>query len=168
MSASTPKSPVALVTGASSGIGRATALAFARQGYDLLLAARRTEAGESLVREIRSLGREALFVRTDVSKEAEVAALVERGLAKFGRLDAAFNNAGVEGPTFIGLEQHDHASYTEVFEINVFGVLCSMKHEIPALLASGGGAIVNTASVAGLIGFPGMSVYTASKHAVVG
>lgn len=162
------ESPVALVTGATSGIGRATALAFGRAGYRVALAGRRADRGEALAREIAAAGGEASFFPTDVSDPAQLRGLVESTVGRYGRLDVAFNNAGVEGDVFVPLHEQAPENYARVFDVNVRAVLEAMQAEIPAMIASGGGAIVNTTSVAGVIGFPGMSVYTASKHAVSG
>jgi NAD(P)-dependent dehydrogenase (short-subunit alcohol dehydrogenase family) len=158
---------VALVTGGTTGIGRATAIAFAREGARVVLTGRRPEEGERTVALAREAGGEATFVRSDVSKPAELEALVQRVLADHGRLDVAFNNAGIEedlGPLVgKGLDV-----YGPLFDVNVRGVFLAMKAQIPAMLAHGGGAIVNNASVAGLIGFGGAALYTATKHAVAG
>lgn len=158
---------VALITGGTSGIGRATALAFAREGAKVVVSGRRVEEGNETVRQIKAAGGEATFVKVDVSKEAEVKNLVDATLRTYGRLDYAFNNAGVDG-TMGPIVEQTEANYDFVLDINVKGTLLSMKYELPALLKSGGGAIVNMSSVAGTIGFPGMSVYIASKHAVIG
>jgi NAD(P)-dependent dehydrogenase (short-subunit alcohol dehydrogenase family) len=158
---------VALVTGGTSGIGRATAVAFAREGAKVVVAGRRAAEGEETVRQIRAKGGEAIFVATDVSKEAQVKNLVGRTLEQFGRLDVAFNNAGVEQVPTPFLEQTEE-TYDQVMDINVKGVWLSMRHEIPALLKSGGGAIVNTSSALGVIAFANIEVYVASKHAVIG
>jgi NAD(P)-dependent dehydrogenase (short-subunit alcohol dehydrogenase family) len=157
---------VALVTGGTSGIGKATAVAFARAGAKVVLSGRREQEGAEVVRQIKKLGGDAAFFRADIAKDADVKAVVDFTIEKFGRLDIAFNNAGVEwkGP----LEQATEAEYRRVFDINVWGVLNSMRHEIPVMLKNGGGAIVNTSSVAGHAGLPGVSVYIASKHAVEG
>jgi NAD(P)-dependent dehydrogenase (short-subunit alcohol dehydrogenase family) len=158
---------VVLVTGASSGMGRSAALAFAREGAKLVLGARRQAEGERLVEEVRALGAEAEFLRTDVAREDEVAALVALALQRHGRLDVAYNNAGIEGAG-AELAEQDAANYERVMGTNVRGVFLSMKHEIRAMLRSGGGAIVNNASMGSEIGFPGFSLYIASKHAVMG
>jgi NAD(P)-dependent dehydrogenase (short-subunit alcohol dehydrogenase family) len=157
---------VALVTGGTSGIGKATAMAFARAGAKVVLSGRREKEGAQVVAEIKKLGGDAAFVRADVAKDADVKAMVKFAVDKFGRLDIAFNNAGVEwkGP----LEQATEAEYRRIFDINVWGVLNSMRHEIPVMLKTGGGAIVNTSSVAGHVGLAQVSVYIASKHAVEG
>src|SRR5213593_2952562 len=157
---------VALVTGGTSGIGKATAIEFARAGAKVVLTGRREKEGAQVVAEIKKLGGEAAFVRADVAKNADVKAMVDFTVDKFGRLDIAFNNAGVEwkGP----LDQATEAEYRRIFDINVWGVLNSMRHEIPVMLKNGGGAIVNTSSVAGHVGLPQVSIYISSKHAVEG
>lgn len=157
---------VALVTGGTSGIGKATAMAFTRAGAKVVLTGRREKEGAQVVAEIKKLGRDAAFVRADVAKDADVKAMVDFTVDKYGRLDVAFNNAGVEwkGP----LEKATEAEYRRIFDINVWGVLNSMRHEIPVMLKNGGGAIVNTSSGAGHVGLPEVSVYVASKHAVEG
>src|SRR5215831_12786552 len=157
---------VALVTGGTSGIGKATAIAFARAGAKVVLTGRREKEGAQVVAEIKKLGGDAAFVRADVAKDGDVKKMVDFTIDKFGKLDVAFNNAGVEwmGP----LDQATEAEYRRVFDINVWGVLNSMRHEIPVMLKNGGGAIVNTSSVAGHVGLPQVSVYIASKHAVEG
>ena len=157
---------VALVTGGTSGIGKTTAIEFARAGAKVVLTGRREKEGAQVVAEIKKLGGEAAFVRADVAKNADVKAMVDFTVDKFGRLDIAFNNAGVEwkGP----LDQATEAEYRRVFDVNVWGVLNSMRHEIPVMLKNGGGAIVNTSSVAGHVGLAQVSVYIASKHAVEG
>lgn len=158
---------VALVTGGTSGIGKAAALALATAGAKVVVAGRRENEGREVVEAIEKLGGKALFVKTDVSREANVKALVEKATATFGRLDFAFNNAGVEGAPNLPTDQQTEENYRNVFNINVLGTLLSMKHEIPAMLKNGG-AIVNTSSVVGQVGLPGYGVYTASKHAVNG
>jgi NAD(P)-dependent dehydrogenase (short-subunit alcohol dehydrogenase family) len=157
---------VALVTGGTSGIGRATALAFAKAGARVVVSGRREKEGAEVAAEIKAAGGEASFVKADVSRESDVEALVAKTLATYGRLDAAFNNAGIEclGP----LTEASETDYRRVFDINVWGVVASMKHEIPAMLRTGGGAIVNTSSVAGHLGFAGASLYVGTKHAVEG
>ncbi len=157
---------VALVTGGTSGIGKTTAIAFARAGAKVVLTGRREKEGAQVVDEIRKLGGDAAFVRADVAKDADVKAMVDFTVGKYGRLNVAFNNAGVEwtGP----LDQATEAEYRRVFDINVWGVLNSMRHEIPVMLKNGGGAIVNNSSVAGHVGLAGASIYMASKHAVEG
>jgi NAD(P)-dependent dehydrogenase (short-subunit alcohol dehydrogenase family) len=158
---------VVLVTGGNAGIGRATAIAFAKQGATVVVSGRREQEGRDVVAEINALGSKAIFVKTDVSKESDVKAMVEQTLATFGRLDYAFNNAGIEqAPT--PLPEQTEAMYDQIMDINVKGMWLSLKHEIPAMLQTGGGAIVNDASVAGLVGFATAPVYVASKHAVIG
>jgi NAD(P)-dependent dehydrogenase (short-subunit alcohol dehydrogenase family) len=158
---------VALVTGGTSGIGRAAAIAYAREGSKVVVAGRRAAEGEETVRLVRAQGREALFVPTDVAQEAQVKNLIGRTLEQFGRLDFAFNNAGIDHvPT--PFPEQTVETYDQVMDINVKGVWLSMRHEIPAMLKSGGGAIVNTSSVFGVIAFPGIELYVASKHAVIG
>src|SRR6201997_3837571 len=157
---------VALVTGGTSGIGKAAAIAFARAGAKVVLSGRREKEGAQVAAEIKKLGGDAAFIRADIVKDADVKAMVDFTVDKFGRLDIAFNNAGVEwmGP----LDQATEAEYRRVFDINVWGVLNSMRHEIPTMLKNGGGAIVNTSSVAGHVGLAQVSIYNASKHAVEG
>jgi NAD(P)-dependent dehydrogenase (short-subunit alcohol dehydrogenase family) len=158
---------VALVTGATSGIGRATAIAFAQAGAKVVVAGRREEEGAQVVREIEQAGGEALFVRTDVSREADVQALVAKTVERFGRLDFAFNNAGIFADAGPITETTDDV-FDRTMNINVRGVFYGMKHQIPAILKSGGGAIVNNASVLGQVVFPNAAVYNASKFAVIG
>jgi NAD(P)-dependent dehydrogenase (short-subunit alcohol dehydrogenase family) len=158
---------VALVTGASSGIGRASALAFAREGAKVVVADVVEEGGEETARLIKNAGGEALFVKTDVAKAAEVEALVNRAVQTFGRLDCAFNNAGIEGAAAM-IPDYGEEAWDRVININLKGVWLCMKYEIPQMLKTGGGAIVNTASTAGLVGYRGGSAYVASKHGVVG
>ncbi|MBX9646642.1 MAG: SDR family oxidoreductase [Xanthobacteraceae bacterium] len=159
---------VVLITGATSGIGRAAALAFAREGAKVVASGRRETEGKALVAEINSQGGEAIFVRTDVTREAEIKALVDTSVATYGRLDVAFNNAGIEGRMGAPTGEQTWDDYREQFDINVGGVLFAMKHEIAAMLKTGGGAIVNTASIFSQIGMPGMALYTGAKHAVLG
>jgi NAD(P)-dependent dehydrogenase (short-subunit alcohol dehydrogenase family) len=158
---------VVLVTGASSGIGKATALAFGREGAAVVVAARREAEGEETARAIRAGGGEARFVRADVTREVEVAALVGRVLADFGQLDVAFNNAGL-GAGIAPVAELSEAAWHEQIAGNLTSVFLSMKHEAPAMLRNGGGAIVNTASVLGLVGIGGIAAYVAAKHGVVG
>src|SRR6187401_2328057 len=155
---------IVLVTGGTSGIGRATALAFARAGAKVVIAGRRESEGQAVVSEIKSGGGKAHFVRADVAHEAEVKALVDQTVATYGRLDVAFNNAGIEwlGP----LTEATEADYRRTFDANVWSILTSLKYEVPAMLKNGGGSIINTSSIAGHLGFAGASVYVASKHAV--
>ncbi len=158
---------VVLVTGGSSGIGRTTAIAFAREGAKVVVTSRRENEGKETVRLMKEVGSEGLFIRTDVSKEGDVKAMVEATVKAYGRLDYAFNNAGIEGNA-APLAEQTVDNYEAVLGINVRGVFLSMKYEIPQMLKNGRGAIVNMSSIAGLIGFPGFSLYIASKHAVLG
>ena len=158
---------VALVTGAAAGIGRATAQAFAAEGLKVVVSDVDVAGGEGTVELIRAAGGEACFVRCDVTRDAEVKALMDATLAQYGRLDYAFNNAGIEIEQG-KLADGNEAEFDAIMGVNVKGVWLCMKHPIPLLLAQGGGAIVNTASVAGLGAAPKMSIYAASKHAVIG
>jgi NAD(P)-dependent dehydrogenase (short-subunit alcohol dehydrogenase family) len=158
---------VALVTGGANGIGRATALAFAREGMKVVVSDIDAKGAEGTVEQIRAAQGEARFIHCDVTKDAEVRALIEGTVAAYGRLDYAFNNAGIEiekGKLADGTE----AEFDAIVNVNVKGVWLCMKHQIPQMLTQGGGAIVNTASVAGLGAAPKMSIYSASKHAVLG
>jgi NAD(P)-dependent dehydrogenase (short-subunit alcohol dehydrogenase family) len=159
---------VVLVTGGGSGIGRAAALAFADAGAKVVVSGRREAEGFETVALIKKAGGQGAFIRADVSQESDVERLVNQTVATYGHLDAAFNNAGIEGD--VGKPTHEQtvANYRAVIDTNVLGVLLAMKYEVGAMLKNGGGAIVNNASVGGLIGFPGVSVYVASKHAVLG
>ncbi|MFD2174831.1 SDR family NAD(P)-dependent oxidoreductase [Rhodobacter lacus] len=157
---------VVLVTGGSTGIGRATALAFARQGAKVAIG-NLTGAGQNTAQEIRDAGGEAIFVPADVSNAASVAALVEATVDAFGRLDCAFNNAGILPPT-LPLHEMTEAHFDSVVAVDLKGVFLCMKYEITAMLKTGGGAIVNTTSVAGVIADPGMAPYVAAKHGVIG
>lgn len=158
---------VAIVTGGSSGIGKATAIAFAREGAKVVVASRREKEGQETVKQVQSAGSEGFFIKTDVSKETDVSAMVEKTIATYGHLDYAFNNAGIEQiPT--PLVEQTEETFDQVMDINVKGVWLCMKHQIPQMLVSGGGAIVNMSSIAGMIGAPGLPIYVASKHAVLG
>jgi NAD(P)-dependent dehydrogenase (short-subunit alcohol dehydrogenase family) len=159
---------VAVVTGGGSGIGRATALAFAREGAKVVIGNRNSQRGEETVAMIEKAGGTASFKQTDVIIAAEIEGLVDYAVKTYGGLDLAFNNAGIEGEIKPTLVDQTEANYDAVMDINVKGVWLSMKYEIPRILERGGGAIVNCSSVAGLIGFPGIAIYVASKHAVVG
>jgi NAD(P)-dependent dehydrogenase (short-subunit alcohol dehydrogenase family) len=161
------KGKVALVTGASSGIGRATALAFAREGARVVVSDVQIDGGEETVRLILDAGGEAVFVHANVADAAEVEAMVRRAVEVFGRLDYAFNNAGIEGLTAPTAECTEE-NWDRVIDINLKGVWLCMRFEIPEMLRQGGGAIVNCSSVAGLVGFPGIPAYSASKHAILG
>jgi NAD(P)-dependent dehydrogenase (short-subunit alcohol dehydrogenase family) len=158
---------VALVTGGSSGIGQATALRFAREGARTVVAARRTSEGEQTVQMIKHGGGEAMFVRTDVSKASEVQTLVATCLETYGRLDYACNNAGIEGTIGPTIDYREE-DWNAVIDINLKGTWLCLKYEIPPMIAQGGGAIVNMASVGGLIGFPGFGPYVATKHGIIG
>ncbi|MGH7964218.1 MAG: SDR family oxidoreductase [Candidatus Binatia bacterium] len=158
---------IAVVTGGGSGIGRATALTFAREGAKVVVADVVVAGGEETVRMIKAAGGDAIFVKTDVAKGSEVDALVAKTVATYGRLDCAFNNAGIEGQLTSTVEASE-ANWDRVIDINLKGVWLCMKAEIMQMLAQGGGAIVNTASAAGLIGIAGGSAYVASKHGVNG
>lgn len=158
---------VALVTGGSTGIGRATAIAFAREGANVVVAARNLEAGEETVRLIKEVGDDGMFVQTDILKAAEVQALVEKTVEKYGRLDYAFNNAGIEG-NGIKLVDATEEQYHRIMDTNVKGVWLAMKYELSQMLKQGSGAIVNNSSNLGLVGFPEAGIYSASKHAVIG
>jgi NAD(P)-dependent dehydrogenase (short-subunit alcohol dehydrogenase family) len=158
---------VAIVTGGSSGIGRATAIALAKQGVKISIAARRVKEGEETVRLVKEAGSDGIFVRTNVANEDDVKSLVVNTVKTYGRLDYAFNNAGVE-QTMAPIVEQTVEEFDQIMNINVKGVWLSMKYEIPVMLKSGGGAIVNNSSVAGIMGFPQMAIYIASKHAVLG
>ncbi len=158
---------VVLITGALTGIGRATALAFAREGARIVVSGRRDEEGKKLVAEIRKLGTEAEFLRADVRHEDDVRNLVDKTIASFGGLDVAVNSAGTEGQRGPVTEQSAE-SYNATFDTNVLGTLLSMKHELRVMQAQGHGCIVNLSSTTGSKAAPGASVYTASKHAVEG
>jgi NAD(P)-dependent dehydrogenase (short-subunit alcohol dehydrogenase family) len=159
--------PTVLITGALTGIGRASALAFARQGANVVVSGRRDEAGNALAAELRSLGAQAEFQRADVRIEAEVRNLVEATVKRFGRLDIAINNAGTEG-SLGPITEASVDNFEATFQTNVLGTLLSLKHEMRVMLAQGSGSIVNLSSIAGQVGVPGASVYVASKHAVEG
>ena len=159
--------PVVLITGALTGIGRATAIAFAKQGARLAVAGRREDAGQQLTTELRALGAEAEFIRADVRHEDEVRDLVDRTVVRFGRLDVAVNNAATEGQVGAITDQTAE-SYAATFDTNVLGVILSMKHELRVMLPQGSGSIVNVSSAYGSVGAAGASVYVASKHAVEG
>jgi NAD(P)-dependent dehydrogenase (short-subunit alcohol dehydrogenase family) len=158
---------VALITGALTGIGRATALAFAHEGARVVISGRSDEEGRKLTVELQKLGAEAEFLHSDVRRDDDVRDLVDKAVARFGRLDAAVNCAGTEGKPGPVTEQSAE-SYAATFDTNVLGTLLSMKHEMRIMLAQGSGSIVNVSSTYGHIGAPGASVYAASKHAVEG
>ena len=156
-----------LITGALTGIGRATAIAFAREGANIVVSGRRDEAGIRLADELRALGVQAEYLRADVTHEEDQRALVRQAVECFGRLDVAVNNAGTEGQLGPVTGQTE-ANYRATFDANVLGVLLGMKHQLPVMLAQGSGAIVNLSSIADHVGMAGASVYVASKHAVEG
>ena len=157
---------IVLITGGTSGIGKVTAIAFAQAGAKVVITGRREKEGAEVVAEITKNGGVAAFIRADAAKESEVKQAIDFVLSTHGRLDVAFNNAGVEivGP----LDQVTEEQYRRTFDINVWGVLSAMKYEVAAMLKTGGGAIVNTSSIAGRIGLAQASIYVATKHAVEG
>ena len=157
----------AIITGGSSGIGRAAAVALAKQGVKIAIAARRTKEGEETVRLVKEAGSEGIFVKTDVANENDVRSLVEKTVKQYNRLDYAFNNAGIEEKTTPLVDQTSEV-FDQIMNVNVKGVWLSMKYEIPEMIKTGGGAIVNTSSGAGVVGYPLQPIYIASKHAVLG
>jgi len=158
---------VVLITGALTGIGRASAVAFAKKGANVVVAGRRDDAGNALVKELRSFGSEAEFINTDVRKEDEVRALVDKTIARFGRLDVAVNNAATEGQ--VGpITDQTAESFAATFETNVLGVVLSMKHEVRVMQAQGSGNIINISSTYGHEGAAYASIYVGAKHAVEG
>jgi len=159
---------VVLVTGGTSGIGRDTAVLFAKAGAKVVIAGRREVEGKETVELVRVAAGEALFVKADVSKASEVEALVQKTVEKFGRLDIAFNNAGIEG-IWVPITEQSEEDWDRTMDINLKGVWLCLKYEIRQMLKQGGGgAIVNMASAAGLVGLPGAATYSASKHGVIG
>jgi NAD(P)-dependent dehydrogenase (short-subunit alcohol dehydrogenase family) len=163
----TMSNPVVLITGALTGIGRAAAFAFARKGAKVMVSGRRDEAGKALVNELRALGSEAEFINADVRKEADVRALVDKTVARFGRLDVAVNNAASEGQ--VGpITDQTAESFAATFETNVLGVVLSMKHEVRVMQAQKSGSIINISSTYGHAGAAGASIYAGAKHAVEG
>jgi NAD(P)-dependent dehydrogenase (short-subunit alcohol dehydrogenase family) len=159
--------PVVLITGGLTGIGRAAAVAFARKGAKVVVAGRRDEAGKALVQELRSFGSEAEFINADVRNEDEVRALVDKTVARFGRLDVAVNNAGTEGQ--VGpITDQTAETYAATFDTNVLGVILSMKHEVRVMQGQSSGSIINISSTYGHEGAAGASIYVGSKHAVEG
>jgi NAD(P)-dependent dehydrogenase (short-subunit alcohol dehydrogenase family) len=161
------KGKIALVTGAANGIGRATALAFSGAGAKLVLVDRDAAAGEATAGAIRQQGGDCRFVAADVTRSADVQAYVKAALDAFGRIDCFYNNAGIEG-TVAPTAEYDEAMFDAVIGVNVKGVFLGLRHVLPVMLRQKGGAVVNTASVAGLVATPGMPAYVASKHAVIG
>jgi NAD(P)-dependent dehydrogenase (short-subunit alcohol dehydrogenase family) len=160
-------SPVVLITGALTGIGRATAVAFAKDGARVVVSGRREAEGKALEAELRSLGAEATFIGADVRREDDVSSLIDQTVARFGRIDAAVNAAGTEGRPGPVTEQTAE-SYAATFDTNVLGTLLSMKHELRVMQAQGSGSIINISSTYGHAGGAGASVYVGSKHAVEG
>ena len=158
---------VGVVTGATAGLGRATAIAMAREGAAVVVTGRDPAAGEATVAEIRELGGRAVFETVDVVDEDAIARMVARALGDYGRLDIAYNNAGIESPA-CPVQEIDLAAVKSAYDVNLFSILLSMKHEIPAMLESGGGAIVNATSVWGLNAGAGRSSYISAKHAISG
>src|SRR2546425_9639650 len=161
------KNKVILITGALTGIGRATALAFAREAAHVVVCGRHDDAGNALVTELRAVGVEAEYIRADVRHEEDVRSLVDRTVKRFGRLDVAVNTAGTEGKPGPVTEQSAE-SYATTFDTNVLGTLLGLKHELRVMLAQGSGSIINVSSTFGHTGGAGASVYVASKHAVEG
>lgn len=161
------KNKVALVTGGTSGIGRATAIAFGAAGAKVVFSGRRDVEGEKTAKLIRETGVECLYVHSDVSNEEDIKSLVQKTVETYGRLDCAFNNAGIESSNK-PLHEQSIEDFDKVMSINVRGLFLCMKYEIQQMLSQGSGAIVNNSSTLGLIAFPGISPYVASKHAVMG
>ena len=161
------KKQVVLITGALAGIGKATALAFAHEGAHIVISGRNKDAGESLVKEIMQLGAEVEFIRTDVRYEEEVQLLIDQTVKRFGRLDVAVNNAGTEGISAPIVDQTVEV-YNSTFDTNVLGTFLCLKHELKVMMQQRSGSIINLSSVAGYKGFPGASIYCATKHAVEG
>jgi NAD(P)-dependent dehydrogenase (short-subunit alcohol dehydrogenase family) len=159
--------PVVLVTGALAGIGRATAIAFAKEGATVMVSGRRDDAGAALVPELQALGAKADYVRADVSKEDDVRAMVDAVVQRFGRLDIAVNNAGVEGVRG-PLTGQTPENYAATFDTNVLGTILCLKHEMRVMQSQKSGSIVNLSSTMGKTGTPEVSLYVASKHAVEG
>ena len=163
----TLENKVALVTGGTSGIGKATAIALGVAGAKVVFSGRRESEGEDTAALIRQSGAECLFVRSDVSSEADVEALIEKTVASYGKLDVAFNNAGIESP-LKPLHEQSVEDFDKLMAINVRGVFLCMKYQIQQMLTQGAGVIINNSSMGGMIAFPGVSPYIASKHAVMG
>ncbi|NDV61604.1 glucose 1-dehydrogenase [Puniceicoccales bacterium CK1056] len=163
---STLTGKVALVTGGTSGIGRATAELLTKNGATVVITGRREAEGKETVRLVEEAGGKCVFIQGDMSLEADIEKAVSETVSQFGKLDIAVNNAGVEVAGMV--PEIDKESFDKVFGVNVWGVLASMKHEIPVMLKNGGGSIINMSSIAGHIGAPGLSIYIASKHAVEG
>jgi NAD(P)-dependent dehydrogenase (short-subunit alcohol dehydrogenase family) len=159
---------VALITGGGSGIGRATAILFAREGAKVMIADYNREGGEQTVKMIKTAGGEASFVEANVAIAKQAEAMVAKTVEAYGRLDCAFNNAGIEGQMGGNIAECSEENWGRIIAINLTGVFLCMKYELPQMLKQGGGSIVNTASAAGLIGLPGGTAYVASKHGVAG
>ncbi|MEM6821928.1 MAG: glucose 1-dehydrogenase [Verrucomicrobiota bacterium] len=157
---------VALVTGGTSGIGRAAAIALAKAGAKVVVTGRREAEGEATTTLMKEAGGDGFYFKTDVKNEEDIQNAVAETVSRYGKLDIAFNNAGVEIAGAI--PEVNYEDYQRIFDINVWGVLASMKYEIPAMLEKGSGSIINVSSVAGQRGMPGVSIYVASKHAVEG
>ena len=161
------QSRVAIITGGSSGIGRAIAIALSKQGVKVTVASRRPKEGEETIRLVKEAGGDGIFVKTDVANENDVKSLVWKSVKQYNRLDYAFNNAGIEeSPT--SLVDQTSEVFDQIMNVNAKGVWLSMKYEIPEMIRTGGGAVINTSSGAGVIGTPQLPIYTASKHAVLG
>jgi NAD(P)-dependent dehydrogenase (short-subunit alcohol dehydrogenase family) len=158
---------VVVITGAGGGIGRASALAFARAGAKVVVTDRDAKAGQATLQQVEAVGAQALFIQTDVTQAVQVETMVAQTVAHFGRLDCAFNNAGIE-EEHMRLADCTEDTFDRIMAVNVKGVWLCLKYQLAQMLAQGGGSIVNTASVAGLIGAPKMAAYSASKHAVLG
>jgi len=158
---------IALVTGGSYGIGRATAVAFAKRGARVVFADCVEDKERATIKEVQAVGGEAVFIQCDVANPADITNMIDKTFSTYGRLDFAFNNAGIEGVSAI-TQECTQANWEKTLAVNLTGIWLCMKHELPHMLKQGKGAIVNCASVAGLIGFPGLPAYVASKHAVVG
>jgi NAD(P)-dependent dehydrogenase (short-subunit alcohol dehydrogenase family) len=158
---------VVLITGGATGIGLATARRFAQEGAKVVIASRDEASGQQATADIRASGGEAIFIQTDVTQEAQIEALIKQTIEAYGRIDAAFNNSGTEGIPSPLADDHEE-NYQKIFEVNVKGLWLSMKHQLKHMQQHGAGSIVNNASIAGLIGFPGLGLYAASKHAVLG
>lgn len=161
------KNKVALVTGAGSGIGRAVALVWAREGAKVVVSDLDRAGGEATVAQLHALGAEALFVAADAGRPEDAQALVEATLAQYGRLDIACNNAGIAGPS-APVAEYPLAGWAQVIQVNLSGVFYGMQAQIKAMLGTGGGSIVNMASILGAVAFAGSSAYTAAKHGVLG
>ena len=159
---------IALVTGGGSGIGKATSIAFAREGAKVVVADMNVEGGEETVRFIEDAGGDAAFIRADVRKAAEVEAMINQAVETYGRLDYAYNNAGVIQSPGISIHEAPEDTWNNTIATNLTGVWLCMKYEVPQMIKQGGGAIVNTSSVWGLVGSAGFSAYVASKHGVAG